>query len=326
MTNTTPATEPKTAPSPSTEPIIALEHASRWYGPVIGVNDVTCQVGRGLTALLGPNGAGKSTLMKLVTGQIRPTAGRLTVGGEKPFANPHVFRRLGFCPEGESGYDAMTGREFVTLLAAMAGLRGVDLKRRVDDAIEVVGMSDRADRAVGGYSKGMRQRMKVAQAIVHDPDILILDEPLNGLDPESRHELSRLFQRFAAEGRCVLVSSHILFEVEQMTSNILLLHHGRLLAQGDIHEIRSLMDAHPHRITFHADRARDLARRLLEWPWVLSARLDDTDPTALEVETRQPETFYTQLPMLVLEDGFTVSRFESPDNNLEAVFQYLVKE
>jgi len=304
--------------------MIALERASRWYGQVIGINDVSCQIGPGLTALLGPNGAGKSTLIKLVTGQLRPTAGRVTVLGQAPFANPSVFQRLGCCPEIEQSYDELTGRQFVTLLATLAGLPSRTLSARVAEVIELVGMTPHADRRIGGYSKGMRQRIKIAQGIVHDPQVLILDEPLNGLDPVGRREVAAVLHRFAEEGRTVVVSSHILYEVEQMTSSILLMNRGRLLAQGDVYQIRSLIDKHPHHISIRTPQARALARELLELPFVLSARLDDGD-SRLELETREPDRFYDLFPQIVLQRGIRVESFESPDNNLEAVFRYLVE-
>ncbi|MCC6731207.1 MAG: ABC transporter ATP-binding protein [Chthonomonadales bacterium] len=306
--------------------MISLQRASRWYGQVIGINDVTCAIGPGITALLGPNGAGKSTLIKLVTGQLRPTTGRVTVLGANPFANTRVFGRLGYGPEIENAYEEMTGRGFVTLLAALAGIPSARRDSRVADVLEMVGMAPHADRRIGGYSKGMRQRVKFAQAIVHDPEVLVLDEPLNGLDPLGRREMAALFQRLAAEGRCVLVSSHILYEVEQLTHTILLMHRGRLRAQGDVAHIRSLIDAHPHHIQISTDRARDMARRLLELPFVLSARLDSPHATMVEIETRAPELFYDRFPSLVLEDGFVITDFRSPDNNLEAVFRYLVAD
>src|SRR5438128_98274 len=209
--------------------MIDLEHASRWYGQVIGINDVSCRILPGITALLGPNGAGKSTLIKLVTGQLRPSTGIVTVLGEPPFANSRVFRRLGYCPELERGCDDMTGRYFVTLLAHLGGLPPATISQRVSEVIEFVGMTENADRKIGGYSKGMRQRIKIAQGVVHDPDVFILDEPLNGLDPPGRHEISTLLRHLALEGKCILVSSHILYEVEQLTHRILLIHHGRLL-------------------------------------------------------------------------------------------------
>jgi ABC-2 type transport system ATP-binding protein len=309
--------------------MIFLEHASRWYGQVIGINDVSCAIPPGITALLGPNGAGKSTLLKLVTGQLRPTTGVVSVLGMHPFANPRVFQRLGYCPEIENGYDDMTGREFVTLMGAMSNIPSSRLTGRVSEVIEEVGMSDRCDRKIGGYSKGMRQRIKIAQGIVHDPEVLILDEPLNGLDPMGRREVTGLLQDLAVRGKCVVVSSHILYEVEQMTRNILIMAKGRLVAQGDIYEIRGLIDSHPHRIAISVDPARssgrELAKRLLDMPYVLSLRFDDQNAAKMEIETRAPELFYSQFPDIVLENGFVVTEFDSPDNNLEAVFRYLVE-
>lgn len=306
--------------------MIQLERASRWYGQILGLNDVSCTIPAGLNALLGPNGAGKSTMLKLITGQLRPTRGKVTVLGEKPFANPKVFRRLGYCPENENSYDEMTGREFVTMLAAMGDIRPPKLASRVSEVIDFVGMSAHADRQIGGYSKGMRQRVKLAQGIVHDPDVLILDEPLNGLDPVGRRQITTMLRELADQGKCVVISSHILHEVEQLTRNILLIHRGRLLAQGDIYQIRSLIDAHPHRISIRTETGRALAKWLLDLPYILSVRLQNPEGTLLEVETRAPDQFYAQFPEVVLEGGFVVHSFESPDNNLEAVFRYLVGE
>ncbi|MBM3493503.1 MAG: ABC transporter ATP-binding protein [Armatimonadetes bacterium] len=305
--------------------MISLWRTSRWYGQVIGVNDVTCEIGPGLTALLGPNGAGKSTLMKLITGQLRPTTGRTLVFGERPFANTRVFRRIGYCPEIESCYEDMTGREFVRMLGMMAGLTPTVAERRTDEVLGAVRMTEAAHRKIGGYSKGMRQRVKIAQALVHDPEALILDEPLNGLDPVGRREMTALFVELAGAGKCVVVSSHILYEVEQMTRQIILMDRGRLRAMGDVYQIRALIDAHPHRVAIVTPRARDLARRLLEFPYILSAALDGSDDTKLVVETRVPDQFYDDLPRVVFADGYAISEFDSPDNNLEAVFRYLVK-
>jgi ABC-2 type transport system ATP-binding protein len=244
---------------------------------------------------------------------------------DNPFANPNIFRRMGYCPEIESLYEEMTGRDFVTMLAAMSGIPSRSLRDRVGGVLERVGMADHADRKIGAYSKGMRQRVKVAQAIVHDPDILIMDEPLNGLDPIGRHEISTLLITLASQGKCVLISSHILYEVEQMTHNILLMYNGRLLAQGDVYRIRALIDSHPHRIAIVSDHARELAKCLLDLPYVLSVHLDPSANARLEIETHSPEMFYEQFPEIVLSNEFKVTQFESPDNNLESVFRYLVK-
>ncbi|MCH8274528.1 MAG: ABC transporter ATP-binding protein [Armatimonadetes bacterium] len=304
--------------------MIELVGASRWYGQVIGLNDVTCTIGPGITALLGENGAGKSTMIKMITGQLRPTTGEVRVFGHVPFANRTVLKEIGYCPETDSYYDQMTGRQFVQLMARMSGLHSKAVRDAANSAIENVGMAERADTLIAGYSKGMRQRIKIAQALAHDPKMLIMDEPLNGLDPIGRREMKELLVRLAGEGKTVLISSHILHEVEQMTHSILLLHRGRLLARGDIREIRSLIDRHPHRVRVAMDGARQFAPRLLELPYVLSIQFDRNDPQMFEVQTTEPDRFYSKFAEIVLQDGRRVEEFYSPDNNLEAVFKYLV--
>ena len=306
--------------------MITLQNASRWYGQVIGLNDVSCDFGPGITARLGQNGAGKSTLIKLVTGQLKPTTGNVKVFGEVPFANAQVHKALGYCPETDSFYEEMTGRQFVTLMARLSNLSAAKAREEADRSIDLVGMSPRADTKIGSYSKGMRQRIKLAQAMVHNPAVLVLDEPLNGLDPVGRRELSELLKRLADQGRTIVISSHILHEVEQMTNSIVLLHRGRLLARGDIKEIRSLIDRHPHRIQIEMDDARWFGVKLLALPSVLSLRFDKILEDRMEVETAAPDEFYSQLSELVLESGKELKQFTSPDNNLEAVFGYLVKK
>ncbi|MGI8924920.1 MAG: ABC transporter ATP-binding protein [Fimbriimonadales bacterium] len=305
--------------------MIQVEQASRWYGQVIGLNDVTCSFGPGVTALLGQNGAGKSTLIKLITGQLRPTTGHVKVFGEQPFANANVARHLGYCPETDSFYEEMTGRQFVTLMARMSGVEAPKAGSVAGAAIETVGMADRADTRIAGYSKGMRQRIKLAQAMAHGPRALVLDEPLNGLDPVGRRQMQDLLRDIGARGTCVIISSHILHEVEQMTHNIVLLHRGRLMAVGDIQKIRSLIDRHPHRIRIKMGNARTFAQRILTLPSVLSLQFNRQDADQMEVETVSPDEFYSQVSELVLETGTEFGEFSSPDNNLEAVFNYLVK-
>ncbi|HRI43258.1 MAG TPA: ABC transporter ATP-binding protein [Fimbriimonadaceae bacterium] len=303
--------------------MIVLQNASRWYGQVIGLNDVTCQIGAGITALLGQNGAGKSTLMRLVTGQLKPTTGEVTVFGLRPFANIEVYRLLGYCPEIDNFYESMTGREFVVYLARLGGYGPTEARRRADRVLETVGMADRCDKRIAGYSKGMRQRIKLAQAMVHDPRVILLDEPLNGLDPVGRREYMDLLAALVDQGVAVLVSSHILYEVEQMTRSILLLHRGRLLATGDLRVIRSLIDKHPHRIRIESQEPRRVAEQLVRLPYVLSMQFDFAGG-AIELECKEPERFYDELPSLVVENDLPVSGFSSPDNNLESVFRYLV--
>lgn len=304
--------------------MIELNQVSRWYGQVIGVNDVTCTIGPGLTALLGVNGAGKSTLMRLITGQLRPTTGDLKVFGMEPFANPEVYKRLGYCPEIDNFYEHWTGREFVRYLAQLSGISASDSKKRTEEVIEKVGMAGRADRKIAGYSKGMRQRIKLAQAMIHEPDIILLDEPLNGLDPVGRREFIDLLGELAEDGKAILVSSHILFEVERMTRSILLLHRGRLLATGDLGVIRGLIDKHPHKIRIDTDDPRKTAAILAAHPNVVSLRFDPTG-RALQLEVREPDSFYDYVANAVIEHSLAIHGINSPDNNMESVFRYLVE-
>ena len=304
--------------------MITIQNASRWYGQVIGVNDVTCEIGPGITALLGMNGAGKSTLMRLITGQMRPTTGNVKVFGHEPFANPEVFKHIGYCPEIDNFYEYMTGREFVQYMARLSGMTSADAKARSEEMIAHVGMTDRAHRKIKGYSKGMRQRIKLAQAMVHDPDIILLDEPLNGLDPVARHEFLGVLENLALNGKTIVVSSHILYEVEQMTRSILLLHRGRLLATGDLGVIRDLIDKYPHKVRIETTEPRLVASKLTEMANVVSAKIDEKN-LEVELEVRDPNVFYESLSTLVLEHHMPVLSFSSPDNNLESVFQYLVE-
>jgi ABC-2 type transport system ATP-binding protein len=302
--------------------MIDLQNVSRWYGDVIGLNDVTCSIGSGVTALLGQNGAGKSTLMKLITGQIRPTTGEIKVFGQDPFANPAVFEKIGLCPDIDSFPEHLSGREFVYRMGRMMGYDHQEGVRRTDEVLQMVGMAERAEKPLKGYSKGMRQRIKLAQAVFHDPDLLLLDEPLNGLDPVGRREFMDVLSSLAARGKAIVVSSHILFEVEQMTRSILLLHRGRLLASGDVSEIRDLIDRYPHRIRIRGTQIREIAGRFAALPYVVSVRVDDK-AQEMEVETRQAADFYATVSDLASQ-GFEIYEMESPDNNLESVYEYLV--
>lgn len=304
--------------------MIEFHHASRWYGQVIGLNDVTCEIPTGVTALLGQNGAGKSTMMRLITGQLRPTTGTVRVLGIDPYANPKAFHHIGYCPEIDNFYEHMTGRQFVRHLARLSGFTAADAARRTDEVIAQVGMSDRADKAIAGFSKGMRQRIKLAQAMLHEPDMILLDEPLNGLDPVGRREFIDLLADMGRRGKTILVSSHILFEVEQMTRSILLLHRGRLLATGDLRVIRDLIDKYPHRIRIDTSEPREVASRLASLPYVVSIEFDRSG-RSIELQTREPGRFYDYLPTLALEHGLPIDGFSSPDNNLESVFRYLVE-
>lgn len=303
--------------------VVQADHLSKWYGQVIGVNDITVSVPPGVTGLLGPNGAGKSTFMKLMTGQLKPSKGTIKVLGEPVWRNPAVFSRLGLCPDQDAFYDRMTGAEW---LAALVRLNGYDEQRAKDAAhraLTTVDLVEAADRKIGGYSKGMRQRVKLAQAMIHDPEMLILDEPLAGMDPIGRRRTIRLIRDWGREGKSVLVSSHILHEIEAMTSSILLINNGRILAEGDVHQIRELIDEHPHTVYIKGEDPRRLARAFLAEENVIGLKFEDQ---AVVVQTARPDAFYAHLTDLAASgDAGAISEVTSPDDNLQAVFQYLVK-
>ena len=303
--------------------LVVADHVSKWYGQVIGLNDVSITVPPGVTGLLGPNGAGKSTFMKLVTGQLRPSKGTLTVLGESIWQNPDIYFRIGFCPEQDAFYDRMTGLEWVTALLRLNGGTESDAAEQARRALETVDLSDAANKKIGAYSKGMRQRIKLAQALAHEPELLILDEPLSGMDPIARRRTIKLIREWGRSGRSVIVSSHILHEIESMTSNILLINQGRILAEGDVHQIRELIDEHPHTVHIKAEQPRALAREFLGSDHVLSLRFEDN---AVIVQTGRPDAFYAQLTSLAASNELgAVHEVTSPDDNLQAVFQYLVK-
>ena len=303
-------------------PVVEATTLSKWYGQVIGLNDVTVTVPPGITGLLGPNGAGKSTFMKLMTGQLKPSKGSIKLLGQPTWGDPSVYFRVGFCPDQDAFYDRMTGLEWVTALVRLNGYDERQAAEAARRALETVDLMDAANRKIGGYSKGMRQRVKLAQAIVHDPQVLILDEPLSGMDPLGRRRTIRLIKEWARQGRTVIVSSHILHEIESMTSNILLINNGRILAEGNVHQIRDLIDTHPHTVFIRSGDPRGLARRFLAHDDVISLRFEEG---AVVVQTAAPDGFYSRLTDLAASGEAQINEVTSPDDNLQAVFQYLVK-
>ena len=304
-------------------PVVAADRVSKWYGQVIGLNDVSVEVGSGVTGLLGPNGAGKSTFLKLIPGQLKPSKGAVRVLGEPVWGNAGLFFRLGFCPEQDSFYERMTGLEWVTALTRLNGLSDTDATDAARRALDTVDLLDAANKKIGAYSKGMRQRVKLAQAVVHDPELLLLDEPLAGMDPIGRRKMIRLIKDWARAGKSVLVSSHILHEIEAMTSTILLINNGRILAEGNIHTIRDLIDEHPHKVKIRASDPRGMARGFLSHDDVISLQFEDG---AVVVETAKPDAFYGRLTEMAATGAMgEVYEVSSPDDNLQAVFEYLVK-
>jgi ABC-2 type transport system ATP-binding protein len=304
--------------------MIRTDRVSKWYGQVSGLNDVTVTVPAGITGLLGPNGAGKSTFMKLITGQLKPSKGVVRVLGEPIWGNPAIYERMGFCPEQDAFYERMTGIDWVTALVRLNGVSVDEARAAAERALTAVDLMEAANKKIGAYSKGMRQRVKLAQAIVHDPDLLILDEPLTGMDPIMRRRTIRQIKDWAKAGKSVIVSSHILHEVEAMTSNILLINNGRIVAEGNVHQIRDLIDTHPHTVFIRVADPRTLAKMLLAEDGVISMRFV---PGALVVETARPDAFYARVTeMAASGEAGAIDEVTSPDDNLQAVFQYLVKQ
>jgi ABC-2 type transport system ATP-binding protein len=305
-------------------PVVELEGVSKWYGSVIGLNKLTLSIPPGVTGLLGPNGAGKSTLLQLATGQLQPSQGKVRVLGQRPWNNLSLMARIGLCPEQDAFYEWMTGWEFVRTCARLSGLSRSQARQAADRAMDLVGMRENMRRAIRGYSKGMRQRTKLAQALAHEPQILFLDEPFTGTDPVGRRDMMNVIRNLAATGVSVLVSSHVLHEVQALTPRIVLLHRSRLVAYGHVREIRDLIDKHPHRIVLVCEDARRLAGKLVSCPDVEGVRFSGS--SSLVVETRQPDDFYARLPGFALEEGTAISEVYSEDDNLEAVFKYLVSK
>jgi ABC-2 type transport system ATP-binding protein len=316
-------TENPEAPSTSPPPVVEFLGVSKWYGNVIGVNKLTLGVSAGVTGLLGPNGAGKSTFLQLATGQLRPSQGEVRVLGRRAWNNTALNHDIGLCPEQDAFYEWMTGRRFVESCARLGGLPAGKAREASARVLEEVGMTEHADRPVAGYSKGMRQRTKLAQALVHDPRVLFLDEPLSGTDPVARRDLIGTIRRLGESGRSVIFSSHVLHEVESVTSRVILINRGRLVAEGNVREIRDLIDAHPHRIALQSRNERALASKLIAFEDVVGVELGRPEGGIL-VETRAPDAFYGRLARIALEDGTPIEQVESEDDNLDAVFRYLV--
>jgi ABC-2 type transport system ATP-binding protein len=308
-------------PAPATAtPVVEVDHVSRWYGNVVAVNDVSFALGPGVTGLLGPNGAGKSTLLHMLAGLLRPSTGKVNVLGQPAWRNPGMYRRIGLVPERESVYSFLTGREFVALNARLQQMPDAD--RATAAAIRTVDLEGAADRAIGTYSKGMRQRAKIAGALVHDPQILLLDEPFNGMDPRQRLHMIALLRSMAAEGRTILFSSHILEEVERLADSILVVYAGRLAASGSFREIRRLMTDRPH--TFHVRSSDDrrLAAALVGDSAVFGM---DLSGDRLAISSSDFGAFTRLLPRVARDAGITLREVTPTDDSLESVFAYLVR-
>lgn len=294
-----------------------MDRVSKWYGSVIGVNEVSLEIRSGVVGLLGPNGAGKSTLMKLMTGQLSPSLGVVRLFGRR-VRSAASLRRLGYCPDVDAFYEEMTGQRFVASMLRLAGFKKSEAARLAALALRTVGMSDRQDKPLRGCSKGMRQRIKLAQALAHGPDLLILDEPLSGLDPVGRRDFCKLFRRLADEGRAVVISSHVMEEVEAIADRVILVGGGRVLAQGAWKEIAEFLSTIPQRIRVTSPTARALAGRLADCAGVL--RLDFRGADECIVTTTDPPAAYDRIGELARLEGFRVERLWSDSNWAETLF------
>jgi ABC-2 type transport system ATP-binding protein len=303
--------------------MIVFNNVSKFYGEILGVNRVSLEIAPGITSLVGPNGAGKSTLMNLMTGLLRPSRGTITVLGI-PTDNPEkLFRKLGYCTQFDSFPRGLTGREFIKSFLLVHGFSRKKADELTDTALERVSLTEASNRKIAGYSKGMRQRIRLAQAIAHQPAALILDEPLNGLDPMVRAETIALFRKLAADGLHLIISSHILHEVDTMSDRVILLNNGYVVAEGNIHGVRDEMEEHPMQILIRCDQPSKLAARVFDKDHVVEARLHD-DRLGLFVRTRDADRFYLLLNEVVAEGAINIESVAPVDDDLSAVYSYLI--
>lgn len=303
--------------------VVTARNVSKWYGNVIGLNNFNIEIQKGIMGIVGPNGAGKSTFFKLLVGTIKVNAGEIRVMGKSPWKNPDQLKDIGFCPDYEYLPSDLTGTDFLRLTGGLHGLRGQELSTRSKEVLRMVEMTAAADRRIGGYSKGMKQRMKLAGVLLHDPQLLLLDEPLSGTDPVVRKELIDMIKDLNREhGHDIIVSSHVLFEVERMTHDVALLYKGRAVATGNISEIRGLMSNHPHHIIIEGEGLVQLAKALVDRPYTVSVQLWK-DRKALTVEVERPDDFFDSIPDLIKETGCRLDSMRSLDDDLESLFKYL---
>ena len=302
---------------------ISLRDVSKFYGEVLGVNRITLDLKPGLTGLVGPNGSGKSTLMHLLTGLLRPTRGEVSVLGVPPADAERLFRIVGYCTQYDSFPAGATGLSFLRHALALHGQAAAEAEKRSWEMLAAVGLTDSARRRIAGYSKGMRQRIKLAHALCHSPRVLVLDEPLNGLDPMGRAEMIHLFQELAAEGRFVIVSSHILHEVDAICDAVVMVHGGSVVAEGQIRAVRGEITSQPIQVLVRCDRPQAIAARAFTLDHVVEAKLVD-DGASVLIRTRDADAFYASLTDMVIESGVTVETVLPADESVDAVYGYLI--
>ena len=307
----------------SADKLIVFEDVSKFYGEILGVNRVNLQIAPGITSLVGPNGSGKTTLMNLMCGLLKPTGGRISVLGISADEPEKLFQKLGYCSQFDSFPRGATAREFIEFYLRVHGYTKQETSEMTNAALERVSLTDAADRKVSAFSKGMRQRVRLAQSIAHNPTVLILDEPLNGLDPMARAEIIRLFRSLADAGMYLIISSHILHEVDMMSDSVVLLHNGYVVAEGEVHGVRDEIVEQPIQILIRCDRPQILAARLFEHESTVEARIHN-DRSGLFVKTRRPDDFYLLLNRIITTENLQIESIAPVDDDLNAVYQYLI--
>ena len=304
-----------------TTPVVMFDRVSKSYGRINAVTSISLGLSGGVTGILGMNGAGKSTLFKLMMGKIRPSSGAIRLFGEDPWKNTAPYSRVGFVPEHEKLHDWMTAFEFVTTFARLHGLTREEAEIEAKRVLKFVSLDDVMHKQIGQYSKGMRQRVKIAHALVNDPELIILDEPLQGCDPLARTTIMNVIKELGAMGRTVLVSSHILGEIERITEQIVILHRGRILALGNSHAIREMLDQHPHKIVLKCENPRDVAKHVIEIEQITG--MSFVENKKLILETNNLGDVHKQLPNLIVNSGFNVTGIDNPDDDLKSILTYL---
>jgi ABC-2 type transport system ATP-binding protein len=305
------------------ESLVTFNNVSRFYGEVLGINNVSLTIPPGITSLVGPNGSGKTTLMNLMTGLIWPTEGEIRVLGIAPNHPEELCRVAGYCAQYDAFPKGLTGYQFIYSYLRVFGMSHAECDRRTLAALQMVGLSDAANRTVAAYSKGMRQRIKLAQAVAHDPQVMVLDEPLNGLDPLARSEAIALFREWGEKGRHVIVSSHILHEVDQISDQVILLSQGYVVAEGQIQGVRSEVKDQPMQILVRCDRPSMLAARLFQQDHVVEAKIH-ADGKGLLLRTKDADSFYLLLNRVILDSGLEVESVAPADDDVNSVYQYLI--